>query len=560
MLGATLISKTAILGALDELTNYGEGFRFQALGVTLAKNKCRELKASEPKSDLGLDAYAPGELFENGLGRGVACSNTATLTKIREDIEEAQNHFTDLKVLFFATPRPVSEKKAKGWRETVKKDYGITLVVISREEVISELLKPENASLCSSILRIPTAIEPSLEQIAKDCRVAIAEVNTWWVPRIPGAPLIDLSADQLGSLGNQTDSILELKDLQEMLVQSRRVMLEAPAGRGKTTTLTQIAERCAAVGNLPFIVDLPSWTQTGQDILEYIAGMRPFRARSIDATKLAKIYEAQHFIFLLNGWNEIAEGDSHRAQTALGTLERQYPKAGILVSTRTHRVRPPLPGTTVRARLRVLNPKQRADYAVARLGERATQILRRIHTEPVLNDLTLTPLFLSEVLSIAAAGKEIPATKMGVLREVVHLPEGDQTHYGALENFPLTGRADKYLTTLSAVMTTDSQTQILEPEAKQTTNEKLRQMRELGEADGTATVVQILAALVDHHVLERIDYPAVAYRFEHQQMQEYYAAEFVKQELLGLVAGTNPNESLDALAGTDRTNSSKSNM
>jgi len=182
-----VITKTAILEALDELTNYGEGFRFQALGVILAKNKCRELKASEPKSDLGLDAYAPGELFENGLGRGVACSNTATLTKIREDIEEAQKHFTDLKVLFFATPRPVSEKKAKGWREKVKKDYGIALIVISREEVISELLKPENASLCSSILRIPTTIEVSLEQIASDCRAATAEINAWWVPRIPGA-------------------------------------------------------------------------------------------------------------------------------------------------------------------------------------------------------------------------------------------------------------------------------------------------------------------------------------------------------------------------------------
>src|SRR5260370_19194561 len=96
-----------------------------------AKNKCRELKASEPKSDLGLDAYAPGELFENGFGRGVACSNTATLTKIPEDIEEARKHFTDLKELFFATPRPVSEKKARGWRAKAKRDYTITLIVVT---------------------------------------------------------------------------------------------------------------------------------------------------------------------------------------------------------------------------------------------------------------------------------------------------------------------------------------------------------------------------------------------------------------------------------------------
>ena len=296
---------------MNELTNYGDGFRFQALGVILARRKCRELKASEPQSDLGLDAYAPGELFENGMGRGVACSNTATLSKIRADIEEAQKHFEDLKILFFATPRAVSEKKAKGWREKVKKDYGITLIVISREDVISELLESGSASLCFSILRIPAALEPSLEQTAENCRDALTEINGWWGPKELGNPLIELSAYQLGSNGDQTDSILELHDLQEMLAQSRRVMLEAPAGRGKTTTLTQIAARLNAVGNLAFIIDLASWTRGGKDILEFIAGMRPFKTRSIDVTKLAKLYEAQHFSFLLNGWNEIAEADTH---------------------------------------------------------------------------------------------------------------------------------------------------------------------------------------------------------------------------------------------------------
>lgn len=542
-------TKTAIIEALNELTNYEEGFRFQALGVVLAKKKCPELKASEPKSDLGLDAYAPGELFENGLGRGAACSNSATLPKIREDIEEAQKHFSDLKVLFFATPRPVSEKKAKGWRERVEKDYGITLIVISREEAVNELLK--DASLCSSILRIPLPIEASLEKAADDCRAAIAAVNAWWRPRILEAPLIDLTADQLGARGNQTDLVLELQDIQEMLVQSRRVTLEAPAGRGKTTTLTQIAERCTAAGNLAFIVDLPAWTQSGQDVLEFVAGMRPFKARSIDAGILAQLYEAQHFIFLLNGWNEVTESDSRRAQAALGALERQYPEAGILVSTRTHRIKPPLPGTTVRARLRVLNTKQRARYVGARLGVQAESVLRRIYSEPVLDDLTLTPLFLAEVVSIAAAGKEIPDTKMGVLREVVHLPEADTTHCGSLESAPLSGRADIYLTALASRMTSNGQTQALESEAKQVLNEKLGQMPEMSETNRAATSLQILGALSDHHLLERVDYPRVAYRFEHQQIQEYYAAEFVKQELLGLVAGFDRNASLDAIPRTD---------
>jgi hypothetical protein len=553
-----VITKPAILDALKELIAYEEGFRFQDLGVILAKKKCPELKANEPKSDLGLDAYAAGELFENGMARGAACSNTATLTKIRSDIGTALPNFKDLKILFFVTPVAVREKTAKGWREKIKKDYGITLIVMSRQEVVSELLRPENASLCGSILRIPVPIEASLEQIADDCRAGIAEVNAWWRPRVDRAPLIDLSTDQLGIRGNDSGTILQLVDLQEMLVRSHRVLLEAPAGRGKTTTLTQIGERCTATGNMAFIVDLPSWSQSGEDILEFIAGMRPFRARSIDATKLAKLYESQHFIFLLNGWNEVAESDSGRALVALGALERQYPDAGILVATRTHWMKPPLPGTTVRARLRLLTQRQRADYVIARLGDEANPAIRQIHSSPALDELTLTPLFLSEVVSIAGAGREIPGTKMGVLREVVQLPETDPMHRGALDNAPLFSQADIFLTALAAWMTVSGQTQALESAARGVMNEKLRQIHEAGDTAGTATGQQILAALADHHVLERIDYPTAAYRFEHQQMQEYYAAESVMQELLGIVLAAELNQSLDVIATTNAAKSFQS--
>src|SRR5438552_6853230 len=44
----------------------------------------------------------------------------------------------------------------------------------------------------------------------------------------------------------------------------------------------------------------------------------------------------------------------------------------------------------------------------------------------------------------------------------------------------------------------------------------------------------ILATLTAHHVLERVDYPQTAFQFEHQQLQEYYAALDVRARLLGL--------------------------
>jgi hypothetical protein len=49
------------------------------------------------------------------------------------------------------------------------------------------------------------------------------------------------------------------------------------------------------------------------DILEFIARARPFRASNITAGDLARLAEREHFSFLLNGWNEIAEVHSEGA-------------------------------------------------------------------------------------------------------------------------------------------------------------------------------------------------------------------------------------------------------
>ena len=47
----------------------------------------------------------------------------------------------------------------------------------------------------------------------------------------------------------------------------------------------------------------------------------------------------------------------------------------------------------------------------------------------------------------------------------------------------------------------------------------------------------VLAALTAHHVLERVEYPQTAFQFEHQQLQEYYAATDVRSQLVSLVDG-----------------------
>jgi hypothetical protein len=66
---------------------------------------------------------------------------------------------------------------------------------------------------------------------------------------------------------------------------------------------------------------------------------------------LSSLRESEPFFFLLNGWNEVSEAMLESAVQALRDLELNYPAAGIAVATRTHHIRPPLPGTTFRAKL-----------------------------------------------------------------------------------------------------------------------------------------------------------------------------------------------------------------
>src|ERR1019366_553811 len=101
-------------------------------------------------------------------------------------------------------------------------------------------------------------------------------------------------------------------------------------------------------------------------------------------------------------------------------------------------------------------------------------------------------------------------------------------------------------------MTSKGQTQLGDSETRQVLIRTHSKMREEEQTDATTTGRQVLDALTSHHVLEKLEYPHSAHRFEHQQLQEFYAAEFLKKELLELTAGSSANASLDALAASER--------
>lgn len=519
------VLRSDIEKALDEIISNEEGMRFQGLAVVLAKKKWKELIACERKKDLGADALARATDAPDGKGKVLACSLTAELAKIREDADKVRKHFDDVSLFIFATPNKVTNhrQKVEKWSASLRKEFGFDLIVLAREEIISLLLDPANTPLCRTQLGIPVPFEQSIADLHAEVSEATSELTASWSHRIAGKPLLDLRGVELRQDGTETGAVLRLNDLLTALTQGRRLLLEAPAGRGKTTTLIQLARQHASAKGAAFLIDLPLWTKSGLDILQFLTGMRPFQARSLNTTSLARLYDAEHLSFLLNGWNEIAEADAPAALTAMAHLERMFPAAGIIVATRAHHITPPLPGA-MRIRLLPLNRAERAHYVRERLAATASQLVAKLDREPVLDQLTRTPLILSSVCDIFASGAAIPGTKMAVLQAIIHLHERSEEHCNYLQLPPLGGQARVYLEGLAGFMTQHGRVMLAEGEARSAVNSTAAKLHQAKQITAIPEPQAVLNALCARHLLERLDYPGTTFRFEHQQFQEFFAA------------------------------------
>lgn len=515
------ILRTDIERALDEFASQEEGMRFQGLAIVLGKKRWPELIARQRKKDFGLDAYAPASLTPDGIGKGLAASITPTLKKISDDAETAKKNFHDLGKLLFVTSAKVGNADRKRWEEAIQKDHGVELHIIEREEIITQMMMPENASLRASFLHLEINVEPQLAELIERTRRAANAVTRTWAAKTKGHPLIDLTAVRLDPNGAESADVMSLEQIDLALLQSSRIVVEGPAGRGKTTTLIQLAQRVRTAGT-PLIVELPAWTSSNQGILEYIAGMPAFQAEGLTAADLARVQQTEPFLFLLNGWNEIADSNSSQANHALRELERNFPGAGIIVATRTYHLTPPLPGA-IRLRLLRLQPTQRGAYLAARLGAKDAELRARIDADPSLDELTRTPFILSEVASLFEVGAEIPSTKIGILDQVLRLQERRDEHRNALQAAPIFGLQKDYLKAIATEMTRRGAVALPEADARAVVATVVRELAHGGQIDPVGAPT-ILAMLTAHHVLERVDYPQTAFQFEHQQLQEYYAA------------------------------------
>ncbi|MGO9573817.1 MAG: NACHT domain-containing protein [Terriglobales bacterium] len=534
--------QTEIERALNEIISLQEWLKFQNLAVILAQQKWPQLVASEPNWDRGLDGHASGCLASDGQGIGLACSLTATLGKIESDATKVVANYPDVRVLIFATPEAVTKHTEGLWAAEILAKFGLQLVVVPRAQFIAWLQEPTNSNICKEQFGIEPAMAPRLAPDLGRSLEAASEIAANWdrTYRRVDRPVISLNAVKLNEKGEPIEAVTTAS-LKSVLSEGQRIVLEAPAGSGKTTTLIQLARHALGEGRLAFLVDLPEWVRSGKDIFSYIAERPQFASRDVDATLLAKLRGDQPPIFLLNGWNEVPVAGAEAADTALRELDRSFFAAIVIVATRKHSVVPQLRGSS-RLELNPLRRAQRDEYLRLALGGSAHDLRVKLNNSRVLDSITRTPLFLAEVVDLYRAGKDIPATKMGVLGAVMDAIEHSLDHRTSLGQGPLRGHAREYLRLLSMEMTGRGETAIVEADALAVMSSVGARLRAAHQIGDTPDPREILDELSKRHVLVRAEDGEISFRFQHQQFQEFFAAGGLGARLGDLVRANDSKE------------------
>jgi hypothetical protein len=316
------------------------------------------------------------------------------------------------------------------------------------------------------------------------------------------------------------------------------LILVAPPGMGKTTTLFQIAEAVLATeSGSPMVVPLGDWSTEGASLLESVLKRPAFRGLSED--DLRAVAAKPGVILLLDGWNELDSAARRRAAVQVARLQMELPEVGLLISTRKQALDVPIDGT--RINLLPLNEMQQRDIARALRGDAGERIVDQARRTSGVRELVSIPLYLMALLSLSE-GVPFPTTKGEVLHRFVAVHEEDTLRVEALAQVTY-GLQQQFLEHLAATATHAGNTTLAEAAARKSISETDNALLAQGQITDKPQPNAVLEALVSYHVLTRGGDPA-GYSFQHQQFQEWYASHFVERLMLGSLGDDVSRETL----------------
>lgn len=306
------------------------------------------------------------------------------------------------------------------------------------------------------------------------------------------------------------------------------LILVAPPGMGKTTTVFQIADSVLATGNgIPIVIPLGDWSTNSFSFLEFVLKRAAFRGISED--ELRSVAARSGVMLLLDGWNELDSAARKRAAAHVSRLQAELPELSLLISTRKQALDVPIQGTQIK--LLPLNETQQLGIGRALRGDAGERMVDRALRTAGMRDLVANPLYLTAVLALPEEAP-FPTTKEEVLRRFVAAHEENTRAAEALAEVTH-GLHQRFLEGLATTATRGMNTTIAETVARKSVSKTDDALVAEGQITEKPQPSSVLEVLVSHHVLVRVGDPA-GYSFQHQQFLEWYASHFVERLILGI--------------------------
>ncbi len=339
---------------------------------------------------------------------------------------------------------------------------------------------------------------------------------------------------------DHVDEVLSTRALANAATKLDNLILVAPPGMGKTTTLFQIAEGILDSNEgSPIIVPLGDWATENETFINSILKRTAFR--DVSETDLRTVASKPGVVLLLDGWNELDAASRARARAQVTALKAELPELGFVISTRKQAF--DVPFTGARVDLLPLSEEQQIEIAIAIRGNAGKKLVDQAWRTAGVRELVTIPLYLTTLLALPE-NTPFPTTKEEVLRHFVTAHENKASR--AEEFFAVTqGFQQNYLDDLAAVATRMVNTAIVDSNARQSITKTATLLANDGQIATKPEPNAVLDVLVSNHLLMRAgDMPG--YSFQHQQFQEWYASHSVERRIMAEVADVKTREGLKA--------------
>ena len=299
---------------------------------------------------------------------------------------------------------------------------------------------------------------------------------------------------------------------------SGEMLIVAPPGIGKSTTMVQLADAILGAGErAAALVRLGEWSIRAESIFESLSHRGAFLG--VSEHDFVLLANDGMLTVLLDGWNELDSVSRLSAILEVGRLKREFPLLELAISTRPQSGDLPISGPTVE--ILPLAQDQQLEIALASAGTEGEALLDRAWRTPGLRELVSIPLYLNGLMG-RVPGKMMPQSKEAMLRLLVAEHESSPDTLEILHT-RLHDLHRDVLIALAVDATKAGTTAIEGSRARSVVSETFNQLRLRGQVSDPPQPSEVLDILAGRHTLLWSG-SSGGLLFHHEQIQEWFAS------------------------------------